>query len=428
MIDIKATNKYALAVSGGVDSMVMLHKFATLLPRPNFFVVTVNHGIRAEATADCQFVNDYCKQLGVECRVVKVDVPAFCKERKVSVETGARILRYEVLDSLDADVVCLAHNANDNVETVLMHILRGSGARGATGIKKQNGKYLRPILELTREEIEQYAAEHGVPHVDDRTNDDVKYTRNFIRHNVLPQLNALNASTMSNILRFAGNIQADDEFIDSLADVSSVLFEDNLAKVPKGLLTQPAPVAYRVLNKVFRRLGVFYDVEKIHYDTLIELAANFGGKSVSLPFQLTATNDYGCVTIRQNRQTVGSGSDDATKNFEIPFALGRVETPLGVVEVSREQTSGSLRFDVNKLPDNCVFRAIRQGDVFTKFGGGTKPLRKYLIDKKIPERERGNLLLLACEHEIFVICGVEISDKVKVDDGGTSFYIKIAEK
>ena len=421
MIEVKSTNKYALAVSGGVDSMVMLHKFATLSPRPNFYVVTVNHGLRQEAAADCKFVADYCAGLGVECHVVKVDVPTYCKEHKVSVETGARILRYEVFDSLDCDFVCLAHNADDNAETVLMHVLRGSGAKGACGIKAQNGKYLRPLLNLTRQEIEQYAQEHGVPHVNDYTNDETKYTRNFIRHKVLPLLTELNPAAKSNILRFASNVQQDDEFIDSLADLSVVSFDGNGAHVPKNLLTQSAPVAYRVLLKTFQRLGVFYDVEKAHYQAIVALAQSVGGKSVNLPFDLVATNDYDCVTIWRN-------AENSAKNeevFEIPFAVGRTETPLGVVEVSKTPIDGALRFDINKLPQNCVFRTKRQGDVFTKFGGGSKSLKKYLIDKKIPQRQRDDLLLLACGSEILIICGVEISDSVKVDDGAKGLYVKL---
>ena len=243
MQNLDLTKKYALAVSGGVDSMVMLHKFATTSPRPNFFVVTINHGIRSEAAADCQFVSSYCKAIDVECRVVSIDVPTYCDVHKVSIETGARILRYEVLDGLDADVVCLAHNADDNAETVLMHVLRGSGARGASGIRRRNGKYLRPLLDMTRADIEQYALEHGVPHVNDSTNDETKYTRNYIRHNVMPQLKALNGSTVSNILRFADNISSDDEFIESLVDLSTVVFVDDCAKIPKGLLAQPTPIA-----------------------------------------------------------------------------------------------------------------------------------------------------------------------------------------
>ena len=420
MFEVNLKAKYSLAVSGGVDSMVMLHKFATISPRPYFSVVTVNHGIREQAADDCQFVADYCERLGVACRVVNVDVLSYCKEHKVSIETGARILRYEVLDSLEADYVCLAHHADDNVETVLMHILRGSGARGATGIKRQNGKYLRPILGMTREEIEQYASEHGVPHVDDCTNDETKYTRNFIRHKVLPILTELNSSAKANILRFASNIQADDEFIDKLADLSAVTFDGDSARIPKELLTQPQPVAYRVLNKVFQQLGVFYDIEKTHYDDIVALAQKTGGKSVDLPLNLVATNDYDCVSI-----FVKQASD--SQDFAIPFALGRTETPLGAVTVSDSPIDNSLRFDVSKLPENCVFRNRRQGDVFTKFGGGTKPLRKYLIDRKIPQRQRDSLLLLASGNEVLVICGVEISDTVKVTEQSKAYYISLEQ-
>lgn len=401
--------------------MVMLHKFATFSPRLNFFVATVNHGIREEAAADCQFVADYCEKLGVECRVVQVDVPAYCAEHKVSVETGARILRYEVFDSLDCDYVCLAHNADDNAETVLMHILRGSGAKGASGIRELNGKYFRPLLNLTREQIVGYATEHGVPYVTDSTNDDVKYTRNFVRHKVMPLLEELNPSAKQNVLRFASSIQADDVYLDGLADVSTVQFEPNCAKIPAELLAKPLPIAYRTLAKVFNRLGVFYDVEKTHYDAILRLLRNVGGKSVNLPFNLVATNDYGYVTIWRNVEN----GEKCVERFEIPFAVGATETPLGVVEVSETPVEGSLRFDVDKLPQNCVFRTRRQGDVFTKFGGGTKSLKKYLIDKKIPQRQRDDLLLLASGNEVLVIVGVEISDTVRIDDGATPFYIML---
>lgn len=418
MKNLDLTTKYALAVSGGVDSMVMLHKFATLSPRPDIYVVTVNHGIRAEASSDCKFVADYCAKLNVECRVVSVDVPSYCKQHKLSVETGARLLRYQVLDSLDCDYVCLAHNANDNAETVLMHILRGSGAKGATGIRGVNGKYLRPILNMTREQIEQYAKDNNVPFVADSTNSDTKYTRNFIRHRVLPLLTELNAQAQQNILRFASNIAQDDEYLDTLADISTVKFENDVARIPYALLLQPSPIAYRVLNKVFNRLGVFYDIEKSHFDAIVDIASNVGGKRVNLPFNYIAINDYEYVTICLNESY-------AISTVGIPFKTGRTETPLGVVEISEQYIPDSLRIDVDKIPTTAVFRTREAGDSFTKFGGGTKQLKDYLIDKKIPQRKRDSLLLVADGSEVLVICGVEISDRVKVTDGAKTYYIKL---
>ena len=423
MKNIDLTKKYALAVSGGVDSMVMLHMFASLSPRPDFYVVTVNHGIRQEAASDCKFVADYCNKLGVECKTVTVDVPSYCEQNKLSVETGARILRYQVLDSSECDFVCLAHNANDNVETVLMHILRGSGAKGAAGIKPVNGKYFRPLLNFTREQIECYAKENNVPFVQDTTNDDVNYTRNFIRHKVMPLLTELNPSAQQNILRFASNVEQDDEYLDSLADVSAVKFDGKSARIPQKLLLQPRAIAYRVLSKVFNSLGVFYDIEKTHFDAIINIAANVGGKRVNLPFGYVAVNDYDFVTIVKNR--LPSKHDLPLEIFEIPFKLGRTETPLGVVEVSEHPLPDSLRLDVNKIPNTAVFRTRRQGDVFTKFGGGTKTLKDYLIDKKIPQRERDRLTLVADGSDVLVICEVEISDSVKVDNNAKTYYIRL---
>ena len=425
MKNIDLTKKYALAVSGGVDSMVMLHMFATHSPRPDFYVVTINHGLRKEAESDCKFVADYCNKLGVECRVVSVDVPTYCKQHKLSVETGARILRYQVLSSLECNLVCLAHNANDNAETVIMHMLRGSGAKGATGIKRINGKYFRPILELTRQQIEQYAGVNNVPFVQDSTNYDTSYTRNFIRHKIIPLLTELNPSAQQNILRFADNVTQDDDYLDMLADVSTVVFDKNAAHIPKTLLLQPNPITYRVLSKVFNRLGVFYDIEKAHFDAIVKLATNVGGKSINLPFGYVAYNDYDYITISLSENNSTCVDSTAIQADCIPFKLGCTDTPVGTVKVSDEYLPDSLRIDINKIPATAVFRTRRQGDVFTKFGGGTKALKDYLIDKKIPQRKRDKLLLVANGCDVLIICGVEISDSVKVADGAKPYYIKL---
>ena len=409
--------RYAIAVSGGIDSMVMLHVLANKKELRNIFAVTVNHGIRPEAQSDCDFVADYCRELGVECFVYRVDVPSYAAEQKFSTETAARILRYRVFDNLDCDFVCLAHNADDNAETVLMHIIRGSGAKGATGMKRESGKYLRPLLDWTRADIEKYAEEHGVPHVEDVTNADTRYTRNFIRHKVMPLLQQLNPAVKQNILRFAQNIADDDARLDLQATekFKQIVFDGDGAHIPVELLCK---CDYRLLDKVFKRLGVHCDVEQKHIRAIFDLAQNVGGKMVNLPFGFVAYNDYGCVTLCPSRQT-------PVYRFEIPFSEGNVATPLGTVSVSETYLPDSLRADPSKIPDGAVFRTRREGDVFTKFGGGTKPLNRYLIDKKISARKRDNLLLIACGNEVFAIVGVEISEKLRVTDGSQTVWLKL---
>ena len=407
MVELDLTKKYVLAVSGGVDSMTMLHIFSALSPRPNFSVITVNHNIRAQAQADCNVVEEYCQKLQVECRKVFVDVPKYASEHRLSEETAARILRYEVLDEADCDCVCLAHHKGDNAETVLMHIIRGSGSYGAEGIRRQNGKYLRPMLDWSRADIESYARENNVPYVHDSTNDETKYSRNYIRKVILPELKRLNPSAEQNIVRFADNIAEDNAYLDSLADISSVTFFEKQARIPLEIVKQPKPVAYRSLRKVFRALGIFYDIERTHIEALIALSDGDGGKQISLPFGYTAINDYDCITLTSaNGQTYG---------FEIPFEVGKTVRPPKIGEY--------LRFDIDAIPQNAVIRNKRNGDIFVKFGGGSKPLRRYLTDVKIPRRKRDALSIVASGNEALIICGVEISDKVKTTAASVEYYI-----
>ncbi len=417
MLKIDVTKKYALAVSGGVDSMVMLHAFAHHLPRPNFFVVTVNHNIRKEGVSDCKFVANYCQNLGIECQIFDVDAPGHATENKLSLETSARTLRYQIFEKLSCDYLCLAHHQRDNVETVLMHILRGSGLAGAQGIKQYNGKYFRPLLNLSKEQIEKYAKDNDVPFVTDTTNYDDKYTRNYIRNKVLPLLVEICPGAEQNVARFAQNVAVDEEFLRSLADISAVQFDDANAKIPIELLKQPHPIAFRVIKKVFEQLGVYCDVESNHLQAICNVANNFGGKQTHLPFGYVAINDYNCVTICKTLEI-------SLDEWLIPFAVGVTQTPLGMVEVCQQPSNDALRFDLCAIPTTAVFRQRQSGDIFTKFGGGTKPLKEYLIDKKIPQRERDQLLLVADGHNVLAIVGVEISDSIKTEPNSQVYYIK----
>lgn len=416
MLKIDVTKKYALAVSGGADSMVMLHAFAHHLPRPNFYVVTINHNIRAEGKADCQFVENYCKALGVECYTFDIDVPTHARENKLSLETSARMLRYQIFDNLNCDYVCTAHHERDQAETVLMHIIRGSGLVGAQGIREYNGRYFRPLLNWTKEQIDSYAKDNDIPFVVDQTNADDKYLRNYIRNKVLPLLLDVCPTVEQNIARFAQNVASDQQFLDSLADISSVTFNKGEAKIPLELLKQPQPIAYRVLKKVFAQLGVHHDIESKHYQAICEVANNVGGKQTHLPFDYVAINDYTCVTICKAQQT-------KAQSWEIPFAVGITETPLGRVEITPSHTPNTLHFDMDAIPKTAVFRTRRTGDYFIKFGGGKKSLKEYLIDKKIPQRERDNLILIADKSNVLAIVGVEISGKIKAKKGSKVYYI-----
>ncbi len=419
MKNIDNTKKYALAVSGGIDSMVMLHLFANHPAKPNFFVATINHNIREEGKEDCNFVAKYCQSLGVECKIFSIDVPTHARENKLSLETSARILRYQVLERLSCDYVCLAHHQSDNAETVLMHILRGSGANGAQGIRQYNGKFFRPLLEWEKGKIQWYANNYQVPFVTDKTNNDVTYTRNYLRNKVFPLLNTLVPTAEQNILKFAERIQQDDQFICSLANIDEVVFADSQAQIPLKLFDQPKPIVCRILKKVFDKLGIHYDIESCHYDAIISLAQNVGGKKIYLPFDMIAVNDYTSLTVYKQQPRAYQ------EQWTIPFAVGSTKTPVGVVEVSQSPSFGALKLDLDAIPSTAVFRCRQTGDTFTKFGGGTKLLKDYLIDKKIPQRMRDDLVLVADGNKVLAICNVEISNDVKTTQNSNTYYIKL---
>lgn len=397
--------------------MVMLHAFANHLPRPNFFVATVNHNIRKEGASDCRFVADYCKKLGVECQIYNIDVPTHAQQNKLSLETSARLLRYQIFDKLHCDFVCTAHHQRDNAETVLMHVIRGSGLVGAQGIKQYNGRYFRPLLQWSKKQIDDYARENDVPFVIDQTNADDSYLRNYVRNRILPLLRDVCPSVEQNITKFTQNVTNDEQFLSSLADISTVQFIDDGAKIPLSLLEQPEPVAYRIIKKVMEKLGVFYDVERCHYKAIYDVAHNVGGKQTYLPFDYVAINDYNHVTICKEVKTLSN-------EWQIPFAEGITQTPLGPVLVTSEVQQDSLRFDIDKIPSTAVFRTRQIGDVFTKFGGGTKSLKEYLIDKKIPQRLRDKLIVVADGHNVLAVVGVEIADSVKISEQSQTYYIK----
>ncbi|MEG2274313.1 MAG: tRNA lysidine(34) synthetase TilS, partial [Clostridia bacterium] len=185
-IDIKKYGgcKIAVALSGGRDSIALA--YALINSGANFFAVNVEHGIRGEASvADSKFVKDFCDKNNIELLSFSVDSLKFSKDSGMTVEQSARALRYDVFDSLLADCKCdyvaLAHHRDDQVETIVMRILRGTGLRGLTAMKEQNGKYIRPLLSYTREDIDSFIKAHNLPYVDDETNSDTAYTRNYLR-------------------------------------------------------------------------------------------------------------------------------------------------------------------------------------------------------------------------------------------------------
>lgn len=417
--DVDVDKKYLLAVSGGADSMAMLDMFYKHRPELQFFVVTVDHQLRNESGNDCRFVAQWCSERGIDCHVVKVDVNAYCQEQGVSVETGARILRHNALRQFGCDYICLAHNKDDNAESILMHIVRGSGVKGAVGMQTYSGRYFRPLINMTKDEVLSYCRLNNVRFVVDETNNSVDYTRNFVRHNVMPLLRQVNSAATDNIVQFGANLWADQQFLLDVASIDDVEFGNDYAFIPSRLLKQHPAIAYRVVDNTLQKMGYCSDFRRCHYNDIVALCDKQSGSRVDLPHGLVAYNDYSGITL--------SAVEEDSCSYSIPFEWGTIRLPNGTLYIGSEEVDGCLRVDIDKIPADAVIRTPMEGDTFTKFGGGTKPLNRYLTDKKIPARLRSSIPLIASGSNVLVVCGVEISEHVKTDEQSEIYYINFTK-
>lgn len=413
--------RFALAFSGGRDSVALFDLLKSA--GADFFAVHVEHGIRGESSlADMEFAKEFAFAQGVECRVYRVDAPAYARGKGLTLEQAARELRYGVFRSLtdagECGFVLLAHHADDQTETMFMRILRGTGVRGLKGMSEAAGEYLRPLLSVPRSEIDAYVAERGLPYREDETNLDEGYTRNFLRAELarlkerFPSLNAAFA-------RLGAGAAEADAFIEACAPFPGV--KEGEARVPLAAFREPV-LAKRCILRACNALGVEQDIEEKHYDAVLGLARAENGSRVQLSHEIEAHLDGDGVVFTRGR----TEKDER----EIPFPAGGEIAAMGVrvvrVPAGTERESGALYADLDAIPEGAVLRKRREGDRITKFGGGTKSLGDFLTDRKVPLRARDGITVCAAGSDILFAAGVEISERVKVTER-TKNTIKITE-
>lgn len=417
----------AAAVSGGSDSMALLSLLISSPKKYGAKVVAINveHGIRGESSvSDSAFVKKYCEDNGIPFISYSVKAAEYAENNKLSVEQAARILRYRcfenAVNSGKCDVVATAHHALDNLESVLFNLFRGTGLKGICGIlpKYDNGMIVRPLLRITKAQINEYISENGIPYVTDETNFCDDYTRNFLRLNVIPEIKKIFPDAEESVSRFCELAIKDENFLSSLAEKST---EYKNGKVYIPAKTEPAVFGRAEINAL-KILGVKKDWEKSHIDDAFSLTEKETGKTVNLLSCIIARREYDNVVFENGEQTVPDREE-----CTLPFTEGKFDFAGKTIIIERKPAAGTdlksgLFIAAEKVPENAVIRTMRPGDVFTKLGGGTKKLCDYFTDKKIPKAERVNLPLIAAGKEVLAIFGTAISDKVKAEEKTKSLF------
>lgn len=424
--------KICVALSGGADSVCLLHFFYTHAQNYSITLsaVTCEHGIRGESSlADLAFVEKLCKEWHVPLRVFRANVPDMAKAAGIGLEEAGRNFRYACFDAVrqgqdGADFVATAHHKDDLVETVLFRLIRGTSLGGLNVFPERNG-IIRPLSDVTRAQIMEYVRQNSLPYVTDESNTDESYTRNFLRHTAIPTLEQAVNGAGEHLAEFAERAAQDDKYLQELAE-KEVKF--NASGEPSISISLPPPLFTRACVTILKNCGVVKDYTGAHLKEISQLRSLQSGKRVCLPNGLVAAREYGDVVFFR-------AGNPPRQPFagELPFSVGSFSLNGRILSVAEEidgeavidrfschsksiltDTQTALKVDLDAFPDECVIRTRREGDMITPFGGGRKPLKKFLTDKKISARQGRLLPLVAKESEIYAVCGVEIADCVKI--------------
>ncbi len=431
---IKKDDVVAVACSGGIDSMALLHNLNCLKNELNcqIIAVTVDHSIRQNGAFDAQFVEEFCLKNNIKCYKFKVDVPMLAKQKQLSLESAGRQARYGIFDALIqkgvATKIALAHHMQDQAETILLHLFRGAGLSGLRGMDYQkNNQYIRPLLNTSKSAIVEYVKTNNIPYVVDETNAESEYTRNYLRNEVFPLLTKKWPNIISQLINFSKSVIEDDNYIMKNLNDGAVILDDKIAKIPLVYFSYDDAVINRIIFKALHGIGVNVDIERKHIDAIKDLAKNCeNGKKINLPLGVSVHKEYEYITLTCKKLE--------RPDFFAEFKTGVVTVPnFGLITLKRvgdfSPKKDVLFVDSKKIPKGAVWRFRQEGDIIEKFGGGTKKLKSFLIDKKIPSRERDFIPVLALGKEVYAVAGVEISDKVKIDkDTKSAIKIEINKK
>lgn len=423
---ISSRQRIGVAVSGGVDSMALLHWLNQLSKEQDFFVsaITIDHCIREESAKDNQMVVEFCNQHQIKVNCFKVDAVKFAKENKQSLETAARNVRYGVFDSLlnkkIVDKIALAHHQEDQAETVLMNLFRGAGSKGMAGMQPQRDDYIRPFLTVEKQKILQYAKKHNLPIAIDETNFQNDWARNFLRNEIMPLIKQQWQGAVKNIVSFAEINSCDNDYFNKTVKMQAATFFDNVAKISTSCFLNHPSIYARQLFLLLEQIGWKQNIERKHLNLIKDFAfSGQSGKKINLPDGLSVVKEYDFLVFENKQEKV--------VEINIPFKQGKFKAGNVVFEVSaikkiEEKKENELFLDVKKVPKQAVWRLMQPNDTFLKFGGGTKTLKAFLVDKKISARERKVLPVLTFKNDVLVVLGVEISQSVKVDENTKQIF------
>lgn len=406
-----------MGVSGGADSLALLFSLYALKDEYDLklFTVTINHGIRNEAESELEYVKQICAQKGITFFARNINVLDEAKKMSLGTEETGRRLRYKIFDEILEEIgggsIALAHNMNDVAETMLFNLSRGTGVKGLCSIPEKRGNIIRPLLCMERKEIEEYLADIDVEFCTDKSNFTDEYTRNRIRNNILPlfEKNVSN-NTVNHMAETASQLKEIMSFLDKACDEAykKVLIKreaDKLTYKKKEFLDNDVAIQKALVKRAIDELVPGNrDIMHRHIEAVLNISDKNGTKSVNIPYGITVEASYETLSFY-----IG---EPVLKSEDIRYEAKIIDNYEGFDYGQKQYTKC---FDYDKIDESLVFRKRESKDVIAvTSAGGKKKLKDYMIDEKIPAKERDNIFVLADGKNILWVVGYRISEAYKV--------------
>lgn len=427
---IQNNTKIIVGLSGGMDSMVLLDILTLLGYR--CMAAHCNFHLRGEeSTRDENFVKKWCKSIDIPYTSINFDTKQYAADRKISIEMAARELRYSWFETIrkhhQANYIAVAHHKDDSVETVLLNLIRGTGIKGLTGISPKNGHVIRPLLCISRSEVEDYISVRGIPYVTDSTNNEDLYLRNAIRLNVIPQLETLNPSVKDTIYKTSKNVkEAERIYSDTIEKTIKKVFNDNKIDINElRKAASPLSVLFELLTPYNFTPSTIEDISesidsisgKVFFSDNI---SDFDKKKYRL---IKDRNFFILDTVKgiynENESYL---IEEGTTEINFPVQL-KIRELISSDEIKYNRHF--LYIDAEKVKYPFSLRRWKAGDWFIPFGmKGRKKLSDYFTDRKFNLRDKDDAWILTSGDDIMWIVGERNDDRFKIT-GNTKTIIAI---
>lgn len=445
----KKGEKVLVALSGGADSVCLFSMLFSIKDRLgiNLEAVHVNHEMRDTAKRDEEFVKALCQEKNIPCHVCSVDVKSYEKEQGIGSEEAARILRYQqferVGEAIGADKIALAHHMDDQAETVLFHLCRGSGIKGLLGMSYQREKYVRPILNLSREDIEAYLEMNGQAYMTDETNLTDDYTRNRIRHQVLPLLNEQVANRASQHIAEAADILS--LAADFLETESQKAYETCVKQTKNGLVIDILLFSKcheylqgEIIKKAYEGMtNSLKDFGQVHIKQVFSLLSMQSGHKVLLPRGICVMREYDTLVFQKENEAIIENMEaellrqDQSVSENRVFLSEKEEISIRIFPYKKDDIIPSKPYtkwlDYDKIEKPLVVRNVMDDDYFYFDKNHKKLVKDYLKNEKIPISDRQSCKVVACGSHVYYFVGKRICQKAYVTDE-TKYILEINYK